>query len=155
MGHLAEIRSDINARPPMVSVAMADRARIVLAVMLIAVAPAGRIAPAALQRVVQVCRGAPVLAGLHPAGIEELAALTLRGLAMRGPDRVLADLRGLIPRALAETALALAVRAAFVAGRVPPDTAGILGGLATHLGLPAAWLSDLFEVMGALERPFD
>ena len=153
MGHLADIRHGVAARPA-VTVAVADRARIVLAVMLIALAPEGRIAPEALARVVQVCRGAPVLAGLNAAGVEELAALTLRGLAARGPDRVLADLRGLMPRALAETALALAVRVAFVAGRVAPDTAGILGGLATHLGLPAACLSDLFEVIGALERPF-
>lgn len=153
MGHLADIRSIVPARPAL-TVAVADRARIVLAVMLIALAPEGRIAPEALARLVQVCRGAPVLAGLNAAGVEELAALTLRGLAARGPDRVLADLRGLVPRALAETALAMAVRVAFVAGRVAPDTAGILGGLATHLGLPAACLSDLFEVIGALERPF-
>lgn len=154
MGHIAQISSVGHARPP-VTVAVADRARIVLAVMLIALAPDGRIGAAGLARVVQVCQGAPVLAGLDAAGVEELAALTLRGLTARGPDRVLADLRGLMPRALAETALAMAVRAAFAAGRVPPDTAGILGGLCTHLGLPAAWLSDLFEVMGALERPFD
>jgi hypothetical protein len=154
MGHLAEISSDHAARPA-VTGAVADRARIVLAVVLIALAPEGRIEAHSMARVVQVCRGAPVLAGLNGAGIEELAVLTLRALVARGPDRVLADLRGLCPRGLAETALALAVRAAFVAGRVPPDTAGILGGLCTHLGLPAVWLSDLFEVMGALERPFD
>lgn len=154
MGHLAEIRSAAVARPT-VSVAVADRARIVLAVMLIALAPEGRIGAQGLARVVQVCRGAPVLAGLNAAGVEELAELTLRALAARGPDRVLADLRGLCPRGLAETALALAVRAAFAQGRVPPETAGVLGGLCTHLGLPAVWLSDLFEVMGALERPFD
>ena len=154
MGHLAEIRSAVAARPP-VTVAAVDRARIVLAVVLIALAPEGRIAPDGLARVVQVCRGAPVLAALDAAGIEELAGLTLRALVARGPDRVLADLRGLMPRGLAETALALAVRAAFAKGRVAPDTAGILGGLCTHLGLPAVWLSDLFEVIGALERPFD
>ena len=154
MGHLSEIRSAVAARPP-VTVAAVDRARIVLAVVLIALAPEGRIAAERLARVVQVCRGAPVLAALDAAGIEELAALTLRALVARGPDRVLADLRGLCPRGLAETALAMAVRAAFAQGRVPPETAGILGGLATHLGLSAAWLSDLFEVIGALERPFD
>ena len=154
MGHIADIRSQ-NATRPAVTVAGADRARIVLAVMLIALAPDGQIDAAGMARVMQVCRGAPVLAGINAAGVEELAALTLRGLAARGPDRVLADLRGLSTRALSETALAMAVRAAFVAGRVPPDTAGILGGLATHMGLPAAWLSDLFEVLGALERPFD
>jgi hypothetical protein len=154
MGHLADIRSSSGAHPA-VTVAVADRARIVLAVMLIARAPEGRIEAEGLARVVQVCRGAPVLAGLNAAGIEELALLTLRAIAARGPDRVLADLRGLMSRQLAETALAMAVRAAFSAGRIAPDTAGILGGLATHLGLPAAGLSDLFEVLGALERPFD
>ncbi len=153
MGHIADIRSDAASRPG-VTVAAADRARIVLAVMLIALAPDGQIDAAGIARVTDVCHAAPVLAGIDAAGIEELAALTLRGLAARGPDRVLADLRGLMPRALAETALAMAVRASFVAGRVPPDTAGILGGLANYLGLPAAWLSDLFEVLGALERPF-
>ncbi|MGQ0564852.1 MAG: hypothetical protein ACT4OK_07245 [Gemmobacter sp.] len=154
MGHLAEIRHDIDPAPQ-VTVAVADRARIVLAVVLIALAPDGRIAGPGLARVVQVCRGAPVMGGLGPAAIEELAGLTLRAIAARGPDRVLADLRGLMPRALAETALTMAVRAAFAGGRVPPETAGILGGLATHLGLSAAWLGDLFEVVGALERTFD
>ena len=153
MGHLAEIGSQPGARPA-ATVAAADRARIVLAVVLIALAPDGQARPETLARVVQVCGRAPVLAGLGPAAVEELAALTLRALAVRGPDRVLADLRGLMTRPLAETALALAVRAAFAGGRVDPETAGILGGLASHLGLPAAWLSDLFEVMGALERPF-
>lgn len=153
MGHLAEIGSQSGARPA-ISVAAADRARIVLAVVLIALAPDGQASPATVARVVQVCRGAPVLAGLGPAAVEELAGLTLRALASRGPDRVLADLRGLTTRPLAETAMALAVRAAFDNGRVAPETAGILGGLATHLGVPAVWLSDLLEILGALERPF-
>ena len=153
MGHLAEIGIQSGARPA-ISVAAADRARIVLAVVLIALAPDGRAAPETLVRVAQVCRGAPVLAGFGPAAVEELAGLTLRALATRGPDRVLADLRGLMTRPLAETALALAVRAAFQGGRVAPETAGILGGLSTHLGLPAAWLSDLLDVLGALERSF-
>lgn len=131
----------------------ADRARIVLAVVLIAQAPEGRIGAAPLARVLRLCEGAPVLGGMDAGVLGEVAHLTLRALAMRGPDRVLADLRGLMPRPLAETALALAIRAAFVEGRIPPETAGILGGLATHLGLGAAWLSDALEILGVLERP--
>ena len=150
MGHLAEIRPG----SPVAAV-LAGRARVVLAVMLIALAPDGRIAGDRLARVARVCRGAPVLQGLDAAGFGELTDLTLRALVARGPDRVLADLRGQMPRPLTECALAMAVRAGFEAGRLPPATAGILGGLATHLGVPAAQLSDLFEVMGTLERVFD
>jgi hypothetical protein len=150
MGHLAEIRPGAA-----LVAAQTVRVRVVLAVMLIALAPDGRITADRLARVARVCRGAPVLAGLDAAGFQELAGLTLRALMARGPDRVLADLRGLMPRALAECALALAVRAGFEDGRLPPDTAGILGGLATRLGVSAAQLSDLFEVMGTLERVFD
>ena len=150
MGHLSDLRHGAAVRP-----AVADRARIVLAVMLIALAPDGRMQPDSLRRVHRVCRGAPVLAGIGGEALDELAALTLRALAARGPDRVLGDLRGLIQRPLAETALVMAIRAAFDEGRIAPDVLGILGGLANYMSIAAAQLSDMLETVGALERPFD
>jgi hypothetical protein len=148
MGQHAELRVSAAIRPVAV-----DRARVLLAVALIPLAPDGAAAPADLARVRRVLASAPVLADLAPFALDELIPLTLRALAARGPDRVLADLRGLIPQGLAEAALALAIRAAFQAGRVPEHALGILGGLANWLGIPVAVFADMLEVIAMLERP--
>jgi hypothetical protein len=131
MGQPADLRVTVAIRP-----AAVDRARVVLAVTLIPLAPDGDAGAADLARVRRVLAGAPMLADVAPFALDELIPLTLRALATRGPDRVLADLRGLIPPGLAEAALALAIRAAFQAGRVPERALGILGGLANRLGVP-------------------
>lgn len=148
MGHHADPRQVAAIRPETV-----DRARAIVAVVLIAQAPEGVIAAPALARAQRVLASAPALAGLPAAWSEELCVLTLRAIAARGPDRVLADLQGRFTRPLGETALALAVRAAMVDGRVAPETAGILGGLAHWLGVPVAAFSDMVDVIGILERP--
>jgi hypothetical protein len=148
MGHHADPRQQAAMRPETV-----DRARAIVAVVLIALAPEGVIAAPALDRVQRVLAAAPALAGLPPAWAEELCVLTLRAIAARGPDRLLSDLHPRFSRPLAETALALAVRAALVGGRIEAQTAGILGGLAHWLGVPVATFSDMVEVIGILERP--
>jgi hypothetical protein len=148
MGQHADLRISAAIRP-----AAVDRARAVLAVALIPLAPDGAAAPADLARVRRVLAGAPILADVAPFALDELVALTLRALAARGPDRVLADLRGLLLPGQAEAALALAVRAAFQAGRVPDPALGILGGLANCLGVPVAVFADMLSVLAMLERP--
>lgn len=150
MGHHADLRHLPGIRP-----AEADRARAVLAVMLVALAPDGNLPPPVMTRLRVVAAGAPVLAALGPAAVEELAVLTLRSLALRGPDRVLGDLRGLIAPRLAETALALAVRASQSQGRIDARTAGILGGLAAYFAIPPATLADILSVLAMLDGPAD
>lgn len=148
MGQHADLRVSAAIRP-----AAVDRARVLLAVALIPLAPDGQAAAADVARVRRVLAGTPALADLAPFALDELIPLTLRALAARGPDRVLADLRGMMPPALAETALALAIRAAYQAGRVPERALGILGGLAAYMGVPVAVFADMLAVLAMLERP--
>lgn len=146
MGQHAELRQDMG-------VARADtaRARAVLAVMVVALAPEGQMPPETLARLRMVAATAPALAGFGPAAVEEMAVLTLRGIALRGPDRVLTDLQGQFTRHLAETALTLAVRAAHVDGRIAPRRADVLGGIAAWFGVPPAKLADIRDVVAILE----
>lgn len=148
MGQHADLRFRATIRP-----AAVDRARVVLAVALIPLAPYGDAAAADVARVRRVLAAAPVLSDLAPFALDELIPLTLRALSSRGPDRVLADLRGLIPPGLAEAALALAVRAASQAGRVPERAMGILGGLANHLGVPISDFADMLQALTVEDRP--
>lgn len=147
MGQPADLRASAAIRP-----AAVVRARVVLAVTLIPLAPYGEAAVEDVARVRRVLSVAPVLADLAPFALDELIPLTLRALAARGPDRVLADLQGLIPPGLAEAALALAVRAAFQGGRVPERAMGILGGLANRLGVPIGDFADMLEGIAAEQR---
>jgi tellurite resistance protein len=148
MGHHAQLRQDSGQ-----SRADPARARAVLAVMVVALAPDGRMAAERLARLRMVAATAPACAGFGPAAVEEMAVLTLRNVALRGPDRVLADLQGQFSRALAETALTLAVRAAHVQGRIDPHTADVLGGIAAWFGVPPAKLADIRDVIALLEGP--
>lgn len=147
MGQPADMRLRATIRP-----AAAERARVVLAVALIPLAPYGVAPTSDVARLRRVLGEAPLLADIAPFALDELIPLTLRALAARGPDRVLADLRGLIPPGLAEAALALAVRAAFQGGRVPERAMGILGGLANRLGVPISDFADMLEGIAAEHR---
>ncbi len=147
MGQHAGLRTGASIRP-----AAVERARVLIAVALIPLAPYGDAAPTDVARVRHVLAAAPMLSDLAPFALDELIPLTLRALSARGPDRVLADLRGLIPPGLGEAALMLAVRAAYQAGRVPERAMGILGGLANRLGVPISDFADMLEGMG-LEQP--
>jgi len=147
MRQSADLRMSAAIRP-----AAAERARVVLAVALIPLAPYGEASAADMSRVRRVLGEAPLLADIAPFALDELIPLTLRALAARGPDRVLADLRGLTPPGLAEAALALAVRAAFQGGRVPERAMGILGGLANRLGVPIGDFADMLEAITAEQR---
>jgi tellurite resistance protein len=148
MGQHAELRQHIG-----IVRAEPARARAVLAVMTVALAPEGQMAPEVLARLRMVAATAPVFAGFGPAAIEEMAVLTLRSIALRGPDRVLSDLQPVFTRALADTALTLAVRAAHVAGRIETRTADVLGGIAAWFGVPPAKLADIRDVIAILEGP--
>lgn len=143
----ADLRPRTVIRP-----AAAERARVVLAVALIPLAPYGEAAATDLARLRHVLGAAPLLADIAPFALDELIPLTLRALAARGPDRVLADLRGVTPPGLAEAALALAVRGAFQGGRVSERAMGILGGLANRLGVPIGDFADMLEGIAAEQR---
>lgn len=147
MGQHADLRVSAAIRP-----AAVDRARVLLAVALIPLAPYGEAAAADLARLRRVLGAAPLLADIAPFALDELIPLTLRALAARGPDRVLADLRGLIPPGLAEAALAVAVQAAYQGARVPERAMGILGGLANRLGVPIADFADMLETIAVQQR---
>jgi len=147
MGQMADQRVSVAVR----SVAVV-RARAVLAIALIPLAPFGDATKADVARVRRVLGAAPLLADVAPFALDELIPLTLRALAVRGPDRVLADLRGLIPPGLAEGALALAIQAAYEAGRVPERAMGILGGLANRLGVPITVFAEMLETIAMEER---
>lgn len=148
MGHHGDLKASAAIRP-----ASVDRARAVLAVALIGLAPDGQATASDLTRLQAVLVDAPLLDDLAPLAIEELARLTLRSLACRGADRVLDDLHGLIPPRLAETALVLALRAAVCDGRVPVQRATILRGLAERLGVAMPIFAEMLSVIAMLERP--
>jgi hypothetical protein len=140
-------------QPRAVSRRAAEAGRAVLTVMLIAVAPHGVASPQALRRALAVAQEAAVLGDFGPDDIGGLARLVLQGLAARGPGPVMAEVQGLLPRGMAETALALAARAVFHAGSY--DRAGLdrLGALAHRLGLPPDTLAVTLDVIAALDRP--
>lgn len=148
MGQHANLRQDMGQPGPDPA-----RARAVIAVMAVALAPEGRMPPATLARLRSVAAAAPALAGFGPAAIEEMALLALRSIALHGPDRVLTALRGQFTRALADTALALAIRAAHQEGRIAPRTADVLGGIAAWFGVPPAKLADMRDIIAILEGP--
>lgn len=148
MGQHAELRQDMGATR-----ADPARARAVIAVMTVALAPEGTMTPATLARLRSVAATAPALAGFGPSAIEEMAVLALRSIALHGPDRVLTALQGQFTRALADTALTLAVRAAHQNGRIDARTADVLGGIAAWFGVPPAKLADIRDVIAILEGP--
>lgn len=138
---------------PAVGRAAAENARAVLTVMLIAVAPQGMATAPAMRRALAVAAEAAVFAGFGPEDIRALVRIVLQGLASRGPGQVMADVQGLLSRAMSETALALAARAVFHDGTY--DRAGLdrLGALAHRLGLPPDTLACTLDVIAALDRP--
>ncbi|HMO09500.1 MAG TPA: hypothetical protein PKD10_17915 [Paracoccaceae bacterium] len=146
-------RAECPAPAPPFGRAAAEGARAVLTVMLIAVAPQGMASAPAMRRALAVAQEAPVFDGFGPEDIRALARIVLKGLATRGPGQVIADVQGFLPRAMAETALALAARAVFQAGTY--DRAGLdrLGALAHRLGLPPDTLAVTLDVIAALDRP--
>lgn len=159
MGERVIIGGETTARPqvphhvPPVSRAAAEAGRAVLTVMLIAVAPHGLATAPAMRRALAVAQEAAVFSGHTPDDIRALARHVLQGLASRGPGQVMADVQGLLARAMAETALVLAARAVFHDGQF--DRAGLdrLGALAHRLGLPPDTLATTLDVIAALDRP--
>lgn len=141
------------AAVPPVSRAAAEAGRAVLTVVLIAVAPHGLATAPAMRRALAVAQDAAVLSGFGPDDVRMLARVILQALAARGPGQVMADVQGLLPRALAETALALAARAVFHDGRFDRGGLDRLGALAHRTGLTPDTLAATLDVIAALDRP--
>jgi hypothetical protein len=129
-------------------------ARAVLALPLTALAPEGRMAAAALDRVIALCAAAPVLAGCGQGALRAYALAILRETAARGAGAVLARVTPALTPPLAETALCLALRAALAGqDRLAARDRQVLGALARHLGLDPAMLDRMTPVLAVLDRP--
>lgn len=129
-------------------------ARAVLALPLTALAPDGRLAPGALDRVVDLCTAAPVLAATGAGALRAMALAILRETAARGAGQVLARLTPVLTPPLAETALCLAVRAAMAGqGRLSARDRQVLGALARNVGLDPSEIDAMVPVLAVLDRP--
>jgi hypothetical protein len=153
MGHHAAVQQTAGAQVALpIGRAQAELARALLSVVLIAVAPQGQASPAALSRAAHVCNDSPVFAALDPAALRDLGRMVLRSLSVRGPGPVIADVQGMLPRDMVETALCLAIRAARQGGVMPPDAMDRLGALAQRLGVPVDRFAPMVEVLAILDR---
>lgn len=153
MGHHAAVQQPPGTPAPLpVGRAQAEMARALLSVVLIAVAPQGQASPAALSRAASVCNDSPVFAALDAADLRDLGRMVLRSLAARGPGPVIADVQGLLPADMVDTALCLAIRAARQGGVMPPGAMDRLGALAARLGVPVDRFAPMVEVLAILDR---
>lgn len=153
MGHHAALQPAPGGQGPLpVARVRAETARAVLSVVLVVVAPQGQAAPAALSRAAMVCNDSPVFATLDPTALRDLGRLVLRSLAVRGPGPVIADIQGLLPADMVETALCLAIRAARLDGRMPPGAMDRLGALARRLDVSVDRFAQMIETLAILDR---
>lgn len=153
MGHHAAVQQAQGAcTPPPIGRAQAETARAVLSVVLIVVAPNGHAGPAAMSRAARVCTDSPVFASLDPTALRDLGRMVLRSLSARGPGPVIADVQGLLPPDLVETALCLAIRAARQDGAMPPGAMDRLGALAARLGVAVDRFATMLEMLAILDR---
>ncbi|HSF63497.1 MAG TPA: hypothetical protein VLA78_03875 [Paracoccaceae bacterium] len=142
------------AQPVARGQAPAALARAILALPLTALAPDGRMAPQVLDRVVEMCAAAPVLAATGPGPVRAYALAILRAIAAQGAGPVLSALVPALTPPLAETALCLALRAAMdERGALAARDRQVLGALARRLGLDPAVLDGMQRVLAVLDRP--
>jgi tellurite resistance protein len=124
----------------------------VLAVIVMTLAPEGRVEDRRLADALLAVSAAPALSGLAVRGLARTARDLQAELADRGPLRML---RALAPHAgarLAETALCLAARAALADGQLDTTERAMLERAAEAFRLPAARLSVILDVMAAAQR---
>lgn len=141
-------------RPAVRGQAPAALARAILVLPLTALAPDGRMAPQVLDRVVDLCAAAPVLAALGPGALRAFALAILREIAARGAGPVLSALVPALTPPMAETGLSLALRAAMAGqGTLSARDRQVLGALARRLGLDPGMLDGMAGMLAILDRP--
>ncbi len=149
MGHQGGFDSSVRVVSPQDEAA----AIAVLAVILMTLAPEGRVDDRRLADALLAVAAAPALSGLSVRGLARTARDLQSELADRGPLRMIRAVTPHIQGRAAETALCLAVRAALAGGGLDGTGRAMLDRAAEAMRVPAARLAMIVEVMGLAERP--
>ncbi len=123
-----------------------------LAVVLMTLAPEGRVEDRRLADALLVVATSPALSGLAVRGLARTARDLQAELADRGPLRMLRAIAPHLAGPLAETAICLAARAALADGRLDADERGMIERSAEVLRVAPARLAVILDVMTVAHR---
>jgi tellurite resistance protein len=124
----------------------------VLAVVVMTLAPEGRIEDRRLADALLAVSGTPALAGLAVRGLARTARDLQAELADRGPLRMLRAIAPYAEAGLGETALCLAARAALADGRLDTSERAMLERAAEAFRIPPARLQVILDIMTVAQR---